>query len=130
MREQYFLKKNPICLVPALKYRQDEWLPGARFLPTTWCATPLERVYWRALQLEELQDSAYWGSRENRVPVYMDTQQREDTKRCHNGEVKLLHQSLKKQTGLKMERALDVGCGDGRFFSQLLQYYQHIDAFD
>lgn len=54
MQEQFFEKGNPICLVPGLKYRQDEWLSGARFLPSTWSASPLHRMYWRALRLEEI----------------------------------------------------------------------------
>ena len=62
--------------------------------------------------------------------MYMDAEELDATNLCHSGEQALLASFFRKKPKVFDSKALDAGCGDGRFLEFFSKHYKNVDLFD
>ena len=60
----------------------------------------------------------------------MDAEELKATNLCHSGEQALLSSFFRKKPKVFDSKALDAGCGDGRFLEFFSNHYKNVDLFD
>jgi len=60
----------------------------------------------------------------------MDSDEQKATHLCHPGEYALLSSFFGKKPKVFDSKALDAGCGDGRFLEFFSKHYKNVDLFD
>ena len=65
------------------------------------------------------------------VRIFADQEEKKNMKLCHSKAIKLQRRELLRLPGVHKDKALDVGCGNGRVTRYFLQkYFGRIDMFD